>query len=118
MKKKVYSNVGKLKCISCGNYHYQWWMISHQKKQSKKIGCASFAIQSKTHNHYEILCDYGSGYDTSTFKIVDRLFPKKTHSIYRIMKSVNYGFNTPVCDKCIERFIRKKYVFLTKSWFM
>ena len=118
MKKKVYSNVGKLKCISCGNYHYEWWMISHQKKLSKKTGCASFVVKNKKTNHYEILSDYGSGYDTSTFQIVDRLFPKKNHAISRLIESANKNQQTLVCDKCIERFIRRKYVFLTKSWFM
>lgn len=115
MKKKVYSNVGKLRCSCCGNYHYQWWMISHQKKLSKKVGCAS--VMFKKNTHYEILCDYGSAYDTNTYQVVDRLFAKKNHAIKRLIESVDSGKTTDICDKCLKVFIAKKYIVLTKSWF-
>lgn len=118
MKKKEHFHVGKLKCNGCGNYHYQWWMISHQKRLSRKIGCASYTLYKEGEKHYEIICDYGSGYDTSSFKVTDRIFSEKSISILRLIQLAGKKHKALVCDKCIERFIRRGYISLIKSEFI
>ena len=118
MKKTVYSSAGKLKCSSCGNYHYQWWMISHHKKLSKRTGCASVMTYNKTEGYYEIISHYGSGYDTSSFKVVRTLFSKKKlSSIDKLIELVNRGEEHVICDKCVKRFIERNYITLLNSWF-
>ena len=118
MKKKEHFNVGKIKCSGCGNYHYQWLMISHQKKLSRKIGCASYTLYKESEKHYEIVCDYGSGYDASSFKVIDRIFSEKNISILRLMQLARKKHTALVCDKCIGRFIRRGYISLIKSDFI
>jgi hypothetical protein len=103
------SDKGKLKCDSCGNYHWQWWMISHRKKTSQKIGCASDMIYRD--GGYQIRCGYGSGYDTTTFSVVSRIAVNRHPlAIDRLITQVQEGKNPIICDKCIERFIRKKFL--------
>lgn len=86
MKKTIYSSDGKLKCSSCGNYHYQWWMISHKKKLSQRKGCSSMMMYNATNECYEIHSYYGSEFDTSIFKVVRTLFPtKKVFSINNLL---------------------------------
>lgn len=118
MKKTMYSSMGKEKCSSCVNYHYQWWMISHQKQLSKRTGCASVMTYNKTEDYYEIFSHYGSGYDTSNFKVLRTLFPKKkVSSIGKLIELVNREEEHLICDKCIKRFIDRKYITLLNSWF-
>lgn len=118
MKKTVYSSLGKLKCVSCGNYHYEWWMISHQKKLSKKTGCASIMRYNSTENHYEIISYYGSGYDTNSFKVLRTLFPKtKVYAIDKLIQQVNKGIEPIICDKCVKRFLDREYIIFIHSYF-
>jgi hypothetical protein len=56
---------GRIKCNSCGNYHYDWWIIS------QKYGCASHITYNSEQNYYQINSYYGSGYDNDIFKIVN-----------------------------------------------
>ena len=119
MKRVQYSSADKLKCASCGNYHYQWWMVSHQKKLSKRTGCASVMIYNKEHNYYEIFSHYGSGYDTANFKVLRTLFSKKKlFSIDKLTQQVNSKKEPIICDKCIKRFIDRKYIIMINSWFV
>ena len=90
MIKVQYSDSGKLKCASCGNYHYQWWMISHQKKTSKKIGCASVMTYIPKH---------------------------KLSSISKLIQQVVDGNEPIICDKCIDRFKDRGYIVMLNSWF-
>ena len=118
MIKVQYSDSGKLKCASCGNYHYQWWMISHQKKTSKKMGCASVMTYNQSEQYYEIFSHYGSGYDTANFKVVRTLFPKhKLSSISKLIQQVVDGNEPIICDKCIDRFKDRGYIVMLNSWF-
>lgn len=116
MKKiQYYSSAGKLKCCGCGNWHYQWWMISHQKRDSKKTGCASIMTHNKPDNDYEIISHYGSGYDTSRFKVMRTLFSKdKLSSMTKLISQVLVGIEPLICDKCIKRFIHRKYIVRVK----
>ena len=103
------SDKGKIKCDSCGNYHYQWWMISHRKNISQKIGCASGMIYKDC--GYQILCGYGSGYDTISFNVISRISARKRPlAIDRLIAKAITGKTPVICDKCMERFIRKKYL--------
>lgn len=113
MKKKiVYQNVGKNKCNSCGNDHVQWWMISHKRQTKDKIGCASYMNYDIHNKYYAINCSYGSEYDNLTFKVVERLviLSKHLHAIDRLIKVSQLGANSVICDKCIQRFIRRRYI--------
>lgn len=106
------SNAGKYKCSSCGNYHYQWWMISHKQKVSQKIGCASYMIYNISENSYQINCSYGSGYDGLRFKIMNNslLLNKHKSALSRLIKQVQLKKEPIICDKCLQRFIKKKQI--------
>lgn len=118
MKKVVYVSKGKIKCSSCGNYYYRWWMLSHQKKMEKKTGCSSFIKHSENNKGFDIFSAYGSGYDSSIFKVVDNYFYKKRSSIKRLIKNYELDSNICICDKCIQRFIKRKDIILVHSDFM
>jgi hypothetical protein len=111
-KRNFYSSSGKIKCSSCGNYHYQWWMISHQKKMSQQFGCASYMIYDNKTQHYQIISSYGSGYDMLTFNVIDiaKVPGRHLNAIERLIRMTENTVSHVICDKCIDRFIRKKQI--------
>lgn len=104
MQNKHYQSTGDIKCDSCGNYHYQWWMIL------QTVGCASYMRLDST--GYHIVSTYGSAYDTLVFKVVkDRIpFSKHISAIDRLMNKIAKGSKPIICDKCMDRFIKRKYI--------
>lgn len=104
MRNKHYQSTGGIKCDSCGNYHYQWWMIL------QTIGCASYMQLDFT--GYQIVSTYGSAYDTLVFKVVKNriFFSKHISAIDRLMNKIENGNKPIICDKCMERFIKRKYI--------
>jgi hypothetical protein len=111
-KRNFYSSSGKIKCSSCGNYHYQWWMISHKSKLSEKIGCASYMQYDSQTQAYQIISSYGSGYDNLSFEVIGVIEVPGRHlnAIERLILLTQHSVSPVICDKCIARFINKKQI--------
>lgn len=111
-KRNPYPDSGKIECSSCGNHHYQWWMISHKDKLSEKIGCASYMQYDSKTQGYQIISSYGSGYDTLSFNVVDiaKVPGRHLSAIERLIRLTQQGVSHVICDKCVERFIRKMQI--------
>lgn len=108
----IHSSEGKVKCSGCGNYHWQWWMISHKKRTAEKIGCASYMEYHHDKNRYQIHSSYGSGYDMMIFDVMamPKVSGKHLNTLERLTRLSQSSVEHVICDKCIERLIRKKQI--------
>lgn len=118
MQKRKYklshlSHEKQVKCSCCKGYYKQLRGFCEDQAHQ----CASYLyllheITPGDESKSYIRCEYGSGFDTSLFNIVDEIIINQQHIIFnRNRKQRENKYKRAddrellVCDKCIEKFI-------------
>jgi hypothetical protein len=101
----------QIKCTCCAKYYpntYGWDQGRH---------CASYVVyQVDIEKKSYIQCEYGSGFDTMRFTINNPNIIKKKHKLANTKRLKSNDKDIVVCDKCIEKYLRKGFVIEDKAY--
>lgn len=110
-------HLGQVKCTCCGNYYKTIYFCDDQASQ-----CASYIyllheIDRAAEKKSYIACEYGSGFDTTHFNIIDEQFIKLGHILSNQIRPLRQDENRRandkdllICDRCIESYIEKGWI--------
>ena len=105
----------QVKCTCCTRYYHTW-------DSDQGHSCASYIyllheINPEVEEKSYISCQYGSGYDTSRFDILDTRVITPTHirgNRTRKSREDQYGRCSDrdllICDSCIAKYLKKGWI--------